>query len=33
MGAEDKDDVLSLANYLMADLLEARDLLEGPATV
>ena len=33
MGAEDKDDVLSLANYLMADLLEARDLLEGPAAV
>jgi hypothetical protein len=31
MGAEDKDDVLSLASYLMADLLEARDVIEGPA--
>lgn len=31
MGEEDKDDVLSLASYLMADLLEARDLIEGPA--
>jgi hypothetical protein len=31
MGAEDKDDVLSSASYLMADLLEARDMLEGPA--
>jgi hypothetical protein len=29
MGAEDCDDVLSLAAYLMADLLEARDVL-GP---
>ncbi|HYO80155.1 MAG TPA: hypothetical protein VES20_02035 [Bryobacteraceae bacterium] len=29
MGEEDKDDVLSLANYLMADLLEARALIEG----
>jgi hypothetical protein len=28
MGAEDKDDVLSLAGYLMADLMEARGLLE-----
>jgi hypothetical protein len=28
MGAEDQDDVLSLAAYLMADLLEARELLE-----
>lgn len=29
MGDEDQDDILSLASYLMADLLEARDLLEG----
>lgn len=29
MGAEDSDDVLSLAGYLMADLIEARELL-GP---
>jgi hypothetical protein len=29
MGEEDKDDVLSLASYLMADLLEARDLLNA----
>jgi hypothetical protein len=29
MGPEDQDDILSLASYLMADLLEARDLLEG----
>lgn len=29
MGPEDEDDVLSLAGYLMADLIEARDLL-GP---
>jgi hypothetical protein len=28
MGVEDQDDVLSLAGYLMADLLEARELLE-----
>lgn len=28
MGEEDKDDVLSLAGYLMADLLEARELLQ-----
>jgi hypothetical protein len=28
MGPEDQDDVLSLAGYLMADLLEARELLE-----
>ena len=27
MGPEDQDDVLSLASYLMADLLEARELL------
>ena len=33
MGPEDKDDVLSLANYLMADLLGARDLLVQPASV
>ena len=31
MGAEDQDDILSLAGYLMADLIEARDLLEGTA--
>lgn len=31
MGSEDKDDVLSLASYLMADLLEARDVIEGGA--
>jgi hypothetical protein len=31
MGAEDRDDVLSMAAYLMADLLEARDLLEPKA--
>jgi hypothetical protein len=29
MGAEDEDDILSLAGYLMADLLEARELLQG----
>lgn len=29
MGPEDEDDVLSLAGYLMADLMEARELL-GP---
>lgn len=29
MGAEDQDDVLSLAGYLMADLVEARELLES----
>jgi hypothetical protein len=28
MGPEDQDDVLSLAGYLMADMLEARNLLE-----
>lgn len=28
MGPEDQDDVLSLASYLMADMLHARDLLE-----
>jgi hypothetical protein len=28
MGEEDKDDILSLAGYLMADLLEARELLQ-----
>jgi hypothetical protein len=32
MGPEDKDDVLSLASYLMADLLQARDLLEPAGT-
>lgn len=34
MGEEDKDDVLSLAGYLMADLIQARGLLEPlmPAT-
>ena len=31
LGAEDQDDILSLAGYLMADLLAARDLLEGTA--
>lgn len=31
MGPEDKDDVLSLASYLMADLLEARDLIQQAA--
>ncbi|MBI4906691.1 MAG: hypothetical protein HY820_23890 [Acidobacteria bacterium] len=30
MGPEDADDILSLAGYLMADLMEARELL-GPA--
>lgn len=29
MGEEDADDILSLAGYLMADLLEARQLFEG----
>lgn len=29
MGPEDQDDILSLASYLMADLLESRALLEG----
>jgi len=29
MGSEDEDDILSLAGYLMADLIEARELL-GP---
>lgn len=29
MGPEDRDDILSLAGYLMADLIEARNLLEG----
>lgn len=29
MGAEDRDDILSLASYLMADLLAARDLLHA----
>jgi hypothetical protein len=28
MGAEDEDDILSLAGYLMADVVSARDLLE-----
>jgi hypothetical protein len=27
MGAEDKDDILSLASYLMADVVVARDVL------
>ena len=31
MGDEDQDDILSLAGYLMADVVEARDLLQ-PAT-
>jgi hypothetical protein len=29
MGPEDADDIISLAGYLMADLMEARELL-GP---
>ena len=29
LGEEDKDDILSLANYLLADLLEARGLIAG----
>lgn len=33
MGDEDKDDVLSLASYLMVDLLEARELIEQPEHV
>lgn len=28
MGAEDQDDILSLASYLMADVIAARDLLQ-----
>jgi len=32
MGPEDHDDILSLAGYLMADVIEARDLLQ-PAAV
>jgi hypothetical protein len=28
MGAEDQDDILSLAGYLLADVIEARDLLD-----
>ena len=32
MGAEDQDDVLSLAAYLMADVMVARDLLTGGQT-
>jgi hypothetical protein len=31
MGAEDQDDVLSLAGYLMADVVAARDLLQPAA--
>ena len=31
LGPEDKDDILSLANYLLADLLEARGLIAGEA--
>ncbi len=31
MGAEDRDDILSLAGYLMADVVEARELLEPAA--
>ena len=30
MGSEDQDDILSLAGYLMADVVEARDLLQPP---
>ena len=32
MGPEDHDDILSLSGYLMADLMEARELLEGSLT-
>jgi len=28
MSPEDQDDILSLASYLMADVIEARDLLQ-----
>jgi hypothetical protein len=31
LGPEDRDDVLSLAGYLMADVIEARDLLQPAA--
>ena len=31
MGPEDHDDILSLAGYLMADVVEARDLLQPAA--
>jgi hypothetical protein len=31
LGPEDQDDILSLAGYLMADVIEARDLLEPAA--
>jgi len=31
MGEEDQDDILSLAGYLMADVVEARDLLQPAA--
>lgn len=31
MGAEDQDDILSLAGYLMADIVEARTLLQPAA--
>ncbi|HZT40031.1 MAG TPA: hypothetical protein VFA28_19215 [Bryobacteraceae bacterium] len=31
MGPEDEDDILSLAGYLMADVVEARDLLQPAA--
>lgn len=31
MGEEDRDDILSLAGYLMADVVEARDLLQPSA--
>ena len=31
MGEEDEDDILSAAGYLRADVLEARDLLQGAA--
>ncbi len=31
MGPEDEDDILSLASYLMADVVEARDLLQPAA--
>jgi hypothetical protein len=31
MGPEDRDDILSLAGYLLADVIEARDLLQPAA--
>jgi hypothetical protein len=31
MGPEDRDDILSLAGYLIADVIEARELLQPAA--